>query len=56
MTDTTTLEQTARNVREDVSPKERTLVIVLAQVATIVALLVAWSIIRSKRAAAKAEG
>ena len=51
MTEAATLDQTKHTAREDVSPKSRTLVIVLAQVATIVALLVAWSIIRSKRAA-----
>ena len=56
MTDAaTTLEQAEHKGRrmQDVSAEDRTKVIVLAQVFAIVALLVLWSIIRGKRAAAK---
>ena len=40
------------NSREPVAASERTKVILMAQVVTIVALLVLWSIMRSKRAGA----
>lgn len=41
--------------REPVAASERTKVILMAQVVTIVALLVLWSIMRSKRAAGAAD-
>jgi len=41
---------------QDVPAEDRTKVIILSQVVAIVALLVIWSIIRSKRAAATTEG
>jgi len=41
--------------REPVAPSERTKVILMAQVVAIVALLVLWSIMRSKRAAGAAD-
>lgn len=39
---------------EGVSPADRTLVIVLAQVVTILALLILWSILRARRSGAEA--
>lgn len=40
---------TSKSRVEGVSPSDRTLVIVLSQVVTIVAMVVLWSIVRSRR-------